>query len=201
VGFWANKGGANFGFYAAGGRFREVNFPTRNNAKPALNQLLGINNTGTAVGFYNDSAGNAHGYVYNIKSKKFKLVTVSGATSLTATAINNKGAVAGFYTDKAGTTDGFLQPHGGKVITIAFPGAAMTQIFGINDSDEVAGAYTTGTGNSAVTHGFVWLNGKFGTVDVPAGSSTTVNGINDEGDLVGFYTDAAGNTDGFVALP
>jgi hypothetical protein len=202
VGFWANKSGANFGFYESGDRFRNVNFPTKNNAKPAVNQLLGINNTGTAVGFYNDSAGNAHGYVYNIKSRKFVLVKVSGATSLTAAAINNHGAVAGFYTDKAGTTDGFLQLHGGKTITIAFPGASMTQIFGLNDSDEVAGAYTTGTGSAAVTHGFVWLNGKFGTVDVPAGTGgTTVNGINNEGDLVGFYTDAAGNTDGFLALP
>jgi probable HAF family extracellular repeat protein len=77
----------------------------------------------------------------------------------------------------------------------------MTQAFGVNDSDEVVGAYTTGSGNSAVSHGFVWQNGKFATINIPGGSSTTVNGINDENDLVGFYTDAKGNTDGFLALP
>jgi len=71
----------------------------------------------------------------------------------------------------------------------------MTQATGVNDSDEVVGSYTTGSGNSAVTHGFVWRDGKFGAVNVPGGSSTTVN------DLVGFYTDAKGNTDGFLALP
>jgi hypothetical protein len=201
VGFWANAAGANFGFYWQNGRFHNVNFPTKNNAKPALNQLLGVNNTGTAVGFYNDSKGNAHGYAYNIKTHHFKLITVAGATSLTTAAVNNHGATAGFYTNAAGNTVGYLQLHSGHTTTIAFPGAASTQIFGLNDSNEVVGQYTTGTGNSAVTHGFVWLNGKFGTVDIPSGSSTTVNGINDEGDLVGFFTDAAGNTDGFLALP
>jgi hypothetical protein len=202
VGFWANAAGANFGFYWQNGRFHNVNFPTSNNASPAVNQLLGINNTGTAVGFYNDSKGNAHGYEYSLRTHHFKLVTISGATSLTAAAVNNKGATAGFYTNAAGTTVGYLQLHSGKVTTLAFPGASSTQAFGVNDSNEVVGQYTVGTGNSAVTHGFVWLNGKFGTVDVPAGTGgTTVNGINDEGDLVGFYTDAAGNTDGFLALP
>jgi hypothetical protein len=202
VGFWANAAGANFGFYWQGGRFHNVNFPTSNNASPALNQLLGVNNSYVAVGFYNDKSGNAHGYTYNIRTRKFKLVTISGATSLTAAAINNDGATAGFYTNAAGATDAYLQQRDGQTTTIAFPGASSTQAFGVNDSDEVVGQYTVGTGSSAVTHGFVWLNGKFGTVDIPAGTGgTTVNGINDEGDLVGFYTDSAGNTDGFLALP
>jgi hypothetical protein len=202
VGFWANKAGANFGFYWRNGRFHNVNFPTRNNASPALNQLLGVNNSLDAVGFYNDKSGNAHGYVYNIRTGRFRLVTVPGATSLTAAAINNAGATAGFYVNAAGATVGYLQLRDSKTTTISFPGASSTQIFGVNDSDEVVGQYTTGSGNSAVTHGFVWLKGKFGTVNIPAGTGgTTVNGINDEGDLVGFYTDAAGNTDGFLALP
>src|ERR1700757_2157527 len=113
-----------------------------NNSKPPVNQLLGINDTGTAVGFYNDSAGNAHGYAYNINTRRFKLVTVPGATSLTATAVNNNGAVAGFYTNKAGTTDGFLRLHSGQVYTIAVPGASATNAFGVNDHNWVVGTYT-----------------------------------------------------------
>ena len=77
----------------------------------------------------------------------------------------------------------------------------MTQAFGVNDSDEVVGTYTTGSGNAAVTHGFIWHAASFASVDIEGGSSTTVNGVNDEGDLVGFYTDAKGNTDGLLALP
>jgi probable HAF family extracellular repeat protein len=191
----------NVGFWRADGRYHAVSFPTRNNAKPPVNQLLGINDTGTAVGFYNDSMGNAHGYAYNIRTRRFKLVTVPGATSLTATAINNMGAVAGFYSNAKGTVDAFLKLHDNKLTVIAVPGASSTQAFGLNDAGEVVGTYTTGTGSNAVTHGFTWMNGKFLTVNYPKASSTTINGVNDEGDIVGFYTDAAGNTDGFVGLP
>lgn len=203
VGFWANAAGANFGFYWRNGRFHNVNFPTKNNSSPAVNQLLGVNNSLIAVGFYNDSAGNSHGYTFNIRTGKFTPVTIAGATSVTAAGINNKGDIAGFDTNAAGTTDGFIKSPRGQVTTIAFPGASSTDVFGINDSNEVVGSYTVGTGNSAVTHGFIELNGKYATIDVPAseGSGTTLNGINDEGDLVGFFTDTAGNTDGLFALP
>ena len=192
---------SNFGFWRAGGRYHEVNFPAKKNSKPPVNQLLGVNDTGTAVGFYNDSAGNAHGYAYNIRSRRFKVITVQGATSVTAAAINNNGTAAGFFTGASGTVDAFLQLHGGRTRTIAVPGASMTQAFGVNDKDEIVGAYTTGTADNAVTHGFTWRGGKFTTVTYPASSGTTVNGVNDKGDIVGFYTDAKGSTDGFVGLP
>jgi hypothetical protein len=207
VGFFSDQNGAtpaddsNVGFWSAHGRYHKVSYPTRNNSKPAVNQLLGINDTGTAVGFYTDSAGNAHGYAYNINTGRFKLIAVPGATSLTATAVNYWGTVAGFYTNAKGTVDAFYRTHSNKVVTLAVPGASMTQAFGLNDNNEVVGAYTTGTGNNAVSHGFTWQNGKFTTVNYPQASSTAINGVNNEGDIVGFYTDAAGNTDGFVGLP
>jgi probable HAF family extracellular repeat protein len=207
VGFFSTMNAANaadnnnIGFWRAGGHYHAVTFPTMNNAKPAINQLLGVNNTGTAVGFYNDSTGNAHGYAYNIRTRRFKMITVQGATSLTATGINNMGTETGFYTTAAGATDSFLKFHHGRVVTIAMPGASATQAFGLNDAGEVVGTYNTGTGNNAVTHGFTWMNGKFTTVDYPMASATFINGVNDEGDIVGFYTDAKGNTDGFVGLP
>jgi hypothetical protein len=79
----------------------------------------------------------------------------------------------------------------------------MTQAFGVNDSDEVVGAYTVGSGNNAQSHGFTWRPGHgFTTVDDPHGIGTTlINGVNDRGELVGFYTDSAGNTDGMIATP
>jgi hypothetical protein len=106
--------------------------------------------------------------------------------------INNQGVIAGY-----------LRLHSGRFITLAVPGASMTQAFGVNDRDEVVGAYTVGSGNSAVTHGFTWRPGYgFRTVDDPHGKgTTTINGVNNAGDLVGFYTDSAGNTDGMLALP
>jgi len=214
VGFWstqntANMTNNNFGFYIRNGHFREVNFPTGDNANPPVDQLLGVNNHDVAVGFYTNGQGNNRGYEYNIITHRFSRVLKPGAPggragpSLTAAAINNHGDVAGFYTNSHGVTVAFLKYGYGRFLTLAVPGASMTQAFGVNDSDEVVGAYTVGTGNSAVMHGFTWRPGHgFTRVDDPHGvGTTTINGINDRGDLVGFYTDSAGNTDGMLAVP
>jgi CHRD domain len=211
VGFWSGMNNAtmmndNVGFYATDGYgYRSVSFPTNDNASPAVNQLLGVNDHDVAVGFYTDAKGNNHGYEYKISRNSFSRVLDPSdpGASLTAAAINNHGDVAGFYTDAAGKTDGFLKAAGGQFTSLAFPGASATNAFGVNGNDEVAGMYTDGTGNSATTHGFTWTpGGGFSTVDDPHGiGATTINGVNDRGDLVGFYTDAKGNTDGFEAAP
>ena len=210
VGFWSTENTAsmnnnNFGFYLKNGHFHDVNFPTSDPASPPVDQLLGVNNHDVAVGFFTNGQGNNRGYEYSIITHRFSRVTKPGAAglSLTAAAINNHGDVAGFYTTSGGVTDAFLKYPGGRFITLAVPGASMTQAFGVNDSDEVVGTYTVGTGNNAATHGFTWRPGHgFSTVDDPHGiGTTTINGVNDRGDLVGFYTDGKGNTDGMLALP
>jgi hypothetical protein len=217
VGFWSRQNTAsmannNFGFVSFHGHFFNVNFPTGTPAKPPVDQLLGVNNSDIAVGFFTNSSGVNRGYEFNIRTGRFSRVLPPGASnsnlgaSLTAAGINNRGDVAGFYAhptqSNPNQVDAFLKLRFGRFITLAYPGASMTQAFGVNDSDEVVGSYTVGTGNSAVTHGFVWQNGTFHTVDIGGGATaTTINGVNDEGDLVGFYTDAKGNTDGFLALP
>jgi hypothetical protein len=212
VGFWSKQNTAsmannNFGFYEWDGRFHNVNFPTGTPASPPVDQLLGVNNSDIAVGFFTNRSGVNRGYEYNIRTGQFSRVLPPGATnsnlgaSLTAAAINNHGDVAGFYNKTSSLVDGFIKLHSGQFTTLAYPGATMTQAFGVNDSDEVVGAYTTGSGSSAVSHGFTWQDGKWATVNIGGSSSTTINGVNDEGDLVGFYTDAKGNTDGFFALP
>lgn len=204
VGFWVDKKGDNFGFYSANGRrFHTVNFPTGGNAKPQVDQLLGVNDHSVAVGFYTDSKGSNHGYTYSIRRRVFHRVRIPGATSVTAAAINNWGDVAGFDVNASGATEAFLQRSDGHLTRLSYPGATMTQAFGVNDGDEVVGAYTVGSGDNAATHGFVWVPGLgFQNVDDPDGiGSTTVNGVNDRGQLVGFYTDSAGNTDGMLATP
>ena len=124
-------------------------------------------------------------------------------TSVTAAGIDTRGDVAGFFTGTGGKQDAFLRTSAGKQTVLAYPGAAITQAFGVNDFGEVVGTYTVGSGSSALTHGFTWTApGGFQTIDDPGGvGATTVNGVNDAGDLVGFYTDAAGNTDGMLATP
>jgi hypothetical protein len=214
VGFWSTMNTAsmtndNFGFYSVHGSFHNVNFPTGDNASPQVDQLLGVNDHDVAVGFYTNAQGSNRGYEYNIRTHQFTRVLVPGAAagtagpSLTAAAINDHGDVAGFYNKTSSLVDAFLQVHGGQFITLAVPGASMTQAFGVNDRDEVVGTYTVGSGSSAQTYGFTWQPGRgFTTISDPHGiGATTVNGVNDHGDLVGFYTDAAGNTDGMLVQP
>jgi hypothetical protein len=216
VGFWANKAGANFGWYKYKGKFHNVNFPGVPNSVPQMDQLLGVNDNLIAVGFYANSASptaNDRGFEYNIRTHKFSRIVQPGVKkltlktpSLTAAAINNHGTVAGFYTTKAGVTDGFVKRTNGQFVTLVAPyaGVTMTQAFGINDSGEVVGAYTTGSGSSAQTWGFTWMSGHFHKVNDPHGiGSTIINGVNDRGELVGFYMDATNNnnTDGFLAKP
>ena len=210
VGFWSSMNNANMvndnhGFYKLRGHHSHTaDFPTGSPATPPVDQLLGINNSDVAVGFYTDANGINHGYKYNIKANHYSTVTDPNAptASLTATAINNNRDIAGFYTNPAtGNTDGFLK-YRGQFTDLAYPGAAATMALGVNDRDEVVGVATVGSGNSAMMHGFTWTPRGFVTVDDPNGiGTTTINGVNDEGDLVGFYVDGTGNTDGFAAAP
>ncbi len=210
VGFWSSANNAslvndNSGFWARNGQFHSVNFPARAPASPPVDQLLGVNDSGVAVGFWTDANGSNHGYLVNVNTNAFSPVTDPDApgASLTAAAINSGGDIAGFYVNAAsGNTDGFLMA-GSTFIDLSVPGASSTMAFGVNDHDEVVGTYTAGSGSSAATHGFSWtLGGGFQSIDDPHGAgTTTVNGVNDAGDLVGFYVDSAGNTDGMLAAP
>jgi hypothetical protein len=190
---------ANFGFWAHGGHFHKVDFPTSNPASPPVDQLLGINDHGVAVGFYVDGSSTSHGYEYNVTTHKFSKINVPGATSVTATAINNKRSVAGIFTDSHNSTNAFLLTRNGTLTVISVPGADMTQAFGVNDHDEVVGVYTIGSN----TYGFTWKPGDhIVTVNDPHGVGTTLlNGVNNTGDLVGFYTDSHNRVDGMLAKP
>jgi hypothetical protein len=207
VGSWSAGGGGQAGkrtgFFLMGGRFTSVRFPAQDGSSPSVNELLGVNNHDVAVGFYIDAQGRDHGYQYDITTRRFRLVAVPGASSVTAAAINNSGGVAGFAVGPRHVTEGFYQSASGQLSLLRVPGATMTEALGVNDSGEVVGAYRTGRGSRATTRGFTWTRGHgFATVTGPAGAvSTTISGVNNAGDLVGFYVSGAGATDGLMATP
>ncbi len=201
-GFWVTANGTNHGFIEWNGVFASYNDPATPKTKGSVNQLLGINNAGTAVGFYNDAKGHSHAYKLNQATGAFTAIHVPGV-SVAATGINNAGDIVGFATDAAKNTTSWLK-IGTTTITYQFPGGSDTQAFGINAKNQIVGSYLDGAG---VLHGFVLTNpmgpvSHWQSIDDPNGvGSTVVNGINAAGDLVGFYTDAAGNTDGMLATP
>jgi hypothetical protein len=202
TGFWVTAGGTNHGFVEWNGVFASYNDPHTPKVKGSVNQLLGINNAGIAVGFYNDAQGHAHAYELNQATGVFTPIHVPGV-SVTATGINKAGDVVGFATDSTGVTTSWLK-IGTSTTAFQFPGGTDTQAFGINNKNQIVGSYLDGSG---VMHGFV-LSSPLGpvshwqSIDDPNGvGSTLVNGINAAGDLVGFYTDSAGNVDGMLAIP
>lgn len=67
---------------------------------------------------------------------------------------------------------------------IQYPGAILTLVNGINNSNVVVGSYFD---SADVAHGFVYRQGKFSAVNFPGASATEVLGINDFGDIVGVY--------------
>jgi hypothetical protein len=201
-GFWVNPSGTNRGFVEWNGVFASYTNPHTPKAKGSVNQLLGINNAGTAVGFYNDAKGNSHAYQLNQATGVFTAIHVPGVSTV-ATGINKAGDIVGFATDSSGVTSSWLKT-GATTIAYQFPGGSDTQAFGISNKNQIVGSYLDGSGT---LHGFV-LTSPMGptshwqSIDDPNGvGSTVVNGINGAGDLVGFYTDAAGNTDGMLATP
>ena len=201
AGFWVQGNGTNKGFIDVSGVFTSYTDPNTPHMPGSMNQILGINDHGIAVGFYNDAAGLSHGFTLNQATGVFTKIPKQGG-STTATGINNAGAVVGFDQASDGTISSFLLSNGHST-RFQFPGGSSTEAFGINNSDQIVGSYLDGSG---VMHGFV-LDNPTGTpswhsVDDPNGvGSTVINGVNDAGDLVGFYTDAAGNTDGMLATP
>ena len=202
-GFWASKAGTQKGFVEWNGVFESFADPHTPRMKGSVNQLLGVNDSGVAVGFYNDAKGNSHAYEVNQATRVFTAIKIPGDVSTLATGINNLGDIVGVGTDAAGNTTSWLL-HSGHLTTYQFPGGSDTQALGINDHDEIVGSYTDGAGNM---HGFT-LKAPLGPVshwqkiDDPNGiGSTVVNGVNNAGDLAGFYTDAANNVDGMLAIP
>jgi len=211
VGFFSGTNKANpaanayFGFWAKNGRFHKIVFPAAKapagKSKPPVDQLLGINNAGEAVGFYLDRSRHSHGFLYSISTHKFVKIPLARSVNVTGTGINNKNAVVGFFNTATGKVKSFYITQGAttRVHTLAFPGADLTQALGVNDHGEVVGAYTIGP----KTFGFTWtVAGHFHKINDPHGAGTTVvNGVNNAGDLVGFYTSSNGSTHGMLATP
>ena len=207
TGFWAptNLGpglDANYGFIQVpdGNTFRyfDVNDPlVRSN--PPINQVLGINNSGNAVGFYNDVNNASHGFAYLLKSGIFTPVNVPGAASAAATGINNSNLICGFFVNAHGRTLAFLKPEAGaNVVKFSVPGSPTTQFLGVNNTGHAVGFFI---GADTFPHGLYLDPATLSWVPVndPHGAQGTIlNGLNDKNQLVGFYMDAAGNTHGVL---
>src|SRR4029077_3389720 len=153
-----------------------------------------INDQGQIVGFYVDSSGATHGFLYS-GGTYTTLDDPLGTGGTFAQGINDQGQIVGYYIDSSNTLHGFLY-SGGTYVTLDDPsagtgspsGALGTFAFGINDSSEIVGTYVNGSSTNAAYHGFVYSGGTYTTVDDPlAADYTDARGINASGQIVGTY--------------
>ncbi len=87
-----------------GGTFTTIRVPGF-----ADTQVLGINNNGLAVGQAFGPKGFTEGFVYNVATKAFTIVTdPNGVGSTVVNGINDAGDLVGFYTNSTGYTIGML---------------------------------------------------------------------------------------------
>ncbi|HVI10136.1 MAG TPA: hypothetical protein VND65_17740 [Candidatus Binatia bacterium] len=192
-GFYIDKNNVTHGFEHCAGVWITVDFPGS-----TFNQVLGINNNAQGAGYYQDSAGNFHPYIYNKVGGVFEELYLPNTTSAQATAINNAQTVVGFYLDSNQNAHGW-ELMNGSYITLNYPGAAQTMVTGINNSNEIVGTFFDQAGG---THGFTYIKGQWTQIDDPSGIGVTIlNGVNDGGTLVGFLNISTAVNTGFVAMP
>jgi hypothetical protein len=206
VGFWANAANTDSGFVEWNGAFTSYTDPNTPHKAGSVNQLLGINDAGIAVGFYVGPAGNAHAVELNQATGVFTTLTAVntlGPNSF-ATGINNLGDIVGYTMNSSGTFGWLLKA--GHLTAFQYPGSLPTMALGVNNSDEIVGSFTDAADD---THGFTLKDptgpvSHWQQIDDPnalntPGNGTVVNGLNGAGVLVGFYTDSALNVDGMLA--
>jgi hypothetical protein len=175
--------GANVsnGFLFTEGKFRTVDFPGA-----VATALRGINNLGDVSGTYSVVDLNADEFGFIIPRRgppiSFKLADPTG-TGIVVGGINDLRQLVGYYTDATSTLVGFLRQPSGQVVSIIFPGALSTQVYGINDCGIVVGVW----GDGSTAHGFYGRPGNLHSFDVPGAGATFAQGINNEGRLVGRY--------------
>lgn len=102
TGFYATPTG-DAGFLWSGGIRTTLSFPGA-----TVTEALGLNNLGQVVGFYNDAAGNPHGFIYSGGSFTSIDDTAAPATQTTINGINNLGQIVGFALETDGSTVGFV---------------------------------------------------------------------------------------------
>ena len=140
-------------------------------ASPNETLPTGINDSGQVVGRYFNAAvpnGGPHGFLYY--GGTFTPIEVPGpfavSPSTMPVGISNTGLIAGYFQGTDNEQHGFLY-SGGSYSTLDFPGSFNTVLIGINNLDQVLGAFAS--------HG---PSGNFGgqfLYDVGTGVFTTIN--------------------------
>jgi len=146
--------------------------------------VTGLNSSGLATGFYNDTAGAQHGFTFD--GSNYSTLDYPGSLLTDALKINDAGMIVGEFVDSSAATHGFSY-RSGQWRQIDFPGASDTEAYGINAEGGIVGVYD---GYQPITHAFLLRNGQYQRIDTPFGTQAEAFATNDLRAITGLgYTD------------
>jgi hypothetical protein len=123
----------------------------------------------------------------------FQQASVTGDNFTQLLGINNNHRIVGYHNST--NFQGFSLALPSNFTKENFPGAAQTQVVGINSRGDTAGFYIDAGGTN---HGFLNIKGTFQTVDFADTVLNQLLGINDFGQAAGYYADANNNDHTYV---
>ena len=148
-------------------------FPTAiNNAGKVVGTNVPIGG-GLPEGFQRDPAGNETPYNF------------PDALGTVLFGISNDDTYSGFYVSAEGRRGFVEQPSRGLSRSVEFPGAAETQLYGINDMGQAGGAYYDAMG-AAFPFIYDIASNRFDEITPPSSGNYVVTSINDAGDAIVF---------------
>jgi probable HAF family extracellular repeat protein len=158
----------------------------------------GINDLGQIVGYYSDSSGATHGFLYSSGSYT-TLNEPFGINGTFAYGINDAGQVVGQYIDGTNNSQSFIfYPSLSGSLYTGYLGFSVfnspTQLFGISDVGFV-GDYKDSNNTSHA----VLVNGDYILLSDPFGfNHTFAYGVNNADQSVGYYVDSNNADHGFL---
>jgi hypothetical protein len=168
--FGLNNGGLIVGQYTDGATDTTPGYVYNGPSFTILNPTVtatvtnaqGVNSSGLVIGFYSADGVHQHGFLYNSATSSYSLLSDPNVPNLVLTqflGLNDIGLAVGYYQLPNGSQHGFLYNIATQTYTFlddpsaATSGVSITQITGINNSNELTGFYLDSTTSSQ--RGFV----------------------------------------------
>ena len=181
-------------FLFDGSNFTTIDFPGSYGTL-----AMGINNSTQVAGYYYVKPNHAVGF--ELSGGNFTTVQPPGRyADAYLNGINNLGDFTGGlnHTPTSPGQSFHLNLSYGVYTSVAFPGAAWTLAWGLNDNNLIVGYYPLSASRES---GFVFIKGKYYAIRVPDARSTVCIGINASNQIVGQFQDSTGNYHGYLRTP
>ena len=178
-------GAGGFVSATSGATYTTLNVAGAGTQSGAGTTAQAINLAGSVTGYYKDSGGIEHGFVWI--NGKYKSFDASAGSNTAPSALNDAGTITGiWYPVGSSYAHGFVRDAGGSVTLFDGPnGAYSTSAFAINKDGFIAGDASNGT-----PYGYIRkADGHFTTVAVSGARATIGISINDSWVLGGHSFD------------